>query len=230
MLTSEIIDEMVMRFNGRNRDGDYGILRYLNLAHQILMQAEVEQNTIFDTSTGKLPYLVTTDETFLYPMATNVWRISGVLVRIENRSFLRFDDYERGGLHRHRHDWLPKVIGGIEYLPVPNIRSTDCVRDGIPATVMFTRNPGTYDKTYHLWMFKRPTQIVSESIQPDIPEPYDMEYLVPATAKLIEGAMNGDYVNAREYIEKELKPQFWKVRNAGDQGAYDNEPMDRGAG
>ena len=80
MSTETLVDELVQRQNGWNRSGDHGVLRYLNTAHAILMAQESQQNLIFDEATGTLPTLATTDGTYKYVMAANVWRVSGVLI------------------------------------------------------------------------------------------------------------------------------------------------------
>lgn len=226
MITEELIDELVQRFNGMNRTGDHGLLRFLNSAHEILMSVEAEQTMLFDTTTGNLPAINTTAGTFLYTMPDEVWRVSKVLVKINNQ-ILPTSDY---GLQRYTGTSYKNalVIGGQAYAKIPFIRSKDRLNDNQLATVMFTQDPTTQSDYYYRQSYRRPTQILSESIQHDCPAPFDYDFLLPATAKLVEGQLNGNYDEARRIVRMELKPAMWKELDAGDQGDLDCEPVDRG--
>ena len=231
MSTEDLIDELVQRFNGFNRDGSHGVLRYLNSAHNILMSAETQQNTIFDTTTGKLPFLNTTAGVFLYSMLDSVWRVSGVLVEIDplyGYPFASQYDYGMDRLSGRSSYKNSIVIGGIQYSKVPFIRTKDRVNSTTPATIMWTKDPETKTDFYRRLSYKTPTQILSESIQGEIPDPLDFDILLPATAKLIEGVQSGNYDEARRIVRIELKPLLWKELDSGDQGDIDMEPVDRG--
>jgi hypothetical protein len=119
------------------------------------------------------------------------------------------------------------VIGGVTYVRIPNVRTKDFVNTSLPARVLFTRDPETQSDYYYRQSYRRPTQILSEDIQSDIPPPYDDDTLIPATALLIEGVQNGNYTDAREYIRNVLKKNLWKQIDGGDQGYQDIEPVSR---
>jgi len=233
MTTSDLIDELVTRFNGWSRDGDHGVLRYLNAAHGQLMAMEAEQNLIVDTTTGDLPLIATTAGTFIYTMPSNVWRVTGVLIRTDTPGSPILGDY---GLYNQNIMQRPlrtsmknsRSIGGRFYAKYAYARCKDYLNSSQLATVMFTRDPETKPDFYYRQSYRRPTDILSETIQPDIPPPYDFEILLPAAAKLIEGVQSGNYMEAYEYVKKVFKPALWKELNAGDQGEYDAEPVDRG--
>jgi hypothetical protein len=233
MTTSDLIDELVTRFNGWSRDGDHGVLRYLNAAHGQLMAMEAEQNLIVDTVTGGLPVLNTTAGTFIYTMPTNVWRVTGILIKLDDGTIPSLKDY---GIYNIQIMQRPlrttmknaRSIGGRFYAKYAYARCKDYVNSTNLATVMFTRDPETKTDFYYRQSFRRPTDILSETIQPDIPPPYDFEILLPAATKLIEGVQSGNYMEAYEYVKKVFKPALWKELNAGDQGEYDAEPVNRG--
>jgi hypothetical protein len=240
MTTEELVDELVSRFNGWNRGGDHGVLKYLNTAHEILMAAEMQQNVIFDSTTGNFPLLNTTQGVFNYSMPDDVWRVVGILISIDlwNQPLFDYDlfggVYDYGmfgsGLNRHIGTSYKNsiAIGGALYAKIPFIRTWDRVNALTPARLMWTKDPLTRSGIYYRYSYKRPTQIISESIQPDIPTPWDFDILIPATAKLIEGVQSGNYDEARQILRNELKPLLWKQMNSGDQGDIDIEPVDRG--
>jgi hypothetical protein len=225
MLTEEIIDELEQRFNGWNRTGDHGLLRFLNSAHEILMSVEAEQTMLFDTATGKLPVISTLQGVHLYVMPPEVFRVSKVLVKVDHH--VRINDYHpQYHLAESRANTVS--IGGRMYAKIPFIRTTDKKNLNTPATVMFTRDPTTQDNYYYRQSYRVPTQILSEGIQHDVPAPFDYDFLLPAAAKLIEGQQNGNYDEARRIVRMELKLAMWKELDAGDQGDLDIEPASRG--
>jgi hypothetical protein len=226
MLTEELVDELVQRFNGWNRDGEHGVLRYLNSAHEILMTQEAQQNLVFDMATGKLPVLNTTQGTFNYVMPATIWRVSAILIDDEKALPLRNDYHFRHGIRLSYKNSV--VIGGRVYARIPFIRTWDYINSVTPCHVMFTRDPETRSDFFFRESYRRPTQILSESIQPDIQPPWDFDVLLPAAAHLIEGVLNGNYDDARRIVRGELKPAMWKQLDSGDQGYLDDEPVSRG--
>jgi hypothetical protein len=229
--TEDLIDELVQMHNGWNRDGVHGCLRYLNEAHNILMSAESQQTTIFDTATGKLPPLNTTSGTFFYTMLDDVWRVSAILIQINPLYGYPFAPQFDYGMNRLAGRSSPEnslVIGGIQYSKVPFIRTRDRINSTTPATIMWTKDPETKTDFYYRLSYRTPVQILSESIQPEIPSPLDVQVLLPTASKLIEGAQKFNIFDAYLYIEKELKPKLWKELDAGDQGDLDMESVSRG--
>jgi hypothetical protein len=195
------------------------------------MSMEAQQTTIFDTTTGKLPPLNTTAGTFLYTMLDNVWRVSSILVEIDplyGYPFASQYDYGMDRLSGRSSYKNSLVIGGIQYSKVPFIRTKDRINPTTPATIMFTKDPETKTDFYQRLSYKTPVQILSESIQPEISSPLDVQVLLPAASKLIEGAQKFNIFDAYLYIEKELKPKLWKELDSGDQGDLDMEPVSRG--
>ena len=223
MITEELIDELVQRFNGWNRSGEHGVLRYISAAHEILMTAEAEQNLIFNETTGVLPSLNTVAGTFRYILTNDVWRVASILIKITDAPVAT--DY--GALTRSSYK-NSRMIGGILYAKVPYVRQWDYINSVKLARLMFTQDPGTHNDYYFRESYKRPTEILSESIQVDIPSPLDFDILIPAAAKLIEGVQSGNYDQARQYVKLQLKPELWKQLNSGVQGELDMEPVDRG--
>jgi hypothetical protein len=225
MLTEEMVDELVERFNGFNRDGVHGVLKYLNSAHEILMTQEAQQNLVFDTATGQLPAINTTTSTFNYVMPDTIWRVSSVLIDGEKEMLPQYD-YHFNRMQRSSYK-NSTVVAGRVYTRIPFVRTWDYINSNSLCHIMFTRDPEDKTDFYFRESYRRPTQILSESIQVDIQPPWDYNVLLPAAAKLIEGVLNGDYVEARQYVENVLKKDMWKQLDGGDQGYLDEEPVSR---
>jgi hypothetical protein len=230
-MTEELVDELVQRFNGWNRAGDHGVLRYLNAAHEILMSVDSQQTMVFDTATGKLPTLATTAGVFLYTFPDTIRRIDSVVIEMGQIGVEPFDygmSTYTGSLAGRSAYKNSLVIAGMQYTKVPYIRSKDRISSTVPASVVFSKDPTTKTDFYRYLAYRTPVQILSESIQVEIPAPLDFDILLPAAAKLIEGVQNGNYDEARRIIRMELRPLLWKELDAGDQGELDMEPVDRG--
>jgi hypothetical protein len=208
MKTVELVDELIERFKGWTHDGSHGVLRYLDQAHTILMSQESHQTAAYSMQSGELPKLETAAEVRVYTLPHNIWRVGGVLLR------------GNCGLPGKE-----VTIAGEFFWSVSSVRTWDWLSHDSPARVSFTIDPG--ERTFYLRAWVRPTPLTSVKIPHQIPPPNDALYLLPAAAKLIEGVQNGDAIEARRFVEHELKPKFWASMNKGEQSEY-IEPVSRG--
>ena len=229
MSTEEIVEELMQRFNGFNADGSHGVLRYINTANKILASIECERNLLLG-SDGLLPAVNTTAGTYTYTMPATVWRVSEICILIDDYTLSNVADYGQFLVRPTRSTFPNTVsIGGRLYASYPYARSVrDYMSSSLLSQVIFSRDPGTTTDYFRRRSYKRPTEITSTGIESDFPPPLDMEILLPAAAKLIEGAQSGNYMEAYAYVSGEFKRDFWKQQNAGEAGAYDMEPVDRG--
>lgn len=226
--TLEILTVLQEQFKGWNIDGPRGLRYFLNIAHKLFRQCESEQAVYYDVSTGKLPYLATTLGTFDYALPANCWKLFGVLVEVGVTGSILDNwtgaDYGLRIGNRRRIETV--TLSGIDYLRIHNIRSQPCT-EAANARLQFTDDPGSTTSVYNIAYYKKPVEILSDSIQIEVEPPWDDMFLVPATAKLIEGIQHGDYANARKEVMEYWRPQYWKELNSGEQGLY-GEPEDRG--
>lgn len=230
--TSELLDVLVEQFKGWNRDGERGILRYLDVAHQILCNVETDERVIMDTSAGGLPGITTVDGTYEYTMPSNVGYVSKVGVESSLTSTVSGTalstltglDY---GTRRGTYTPIEYFkFGGIEYIRIPYIRTYQAGETAY-AKVLFTVNPGDTTSLYKYVAFKKPVSLTSDSIQHEIVPPFDDLYLLPATVKLLEGIEHGNYMEARAVIVNQIVPAYAKAMRVGEQG-MDEIPPDRG--
>lgn len=225
MTTREIVTLVKYQAEKWNRTGLPGILPILNQAQNLLYQFEHEQNVALDAQ-GDFPFVATQDNVFNYDLPADCWRpveilISATLYSDGYYGYL-FDsqiiqDYdERINLQRP----VDEVFyNGKRYWRWQQIKSKDQrIGEGQTNNLIFRLNPGDTTEKYRLRYYKRPTQITAETIQPTIPEPYDFEFLVPATMKLIEGFQNGTIAEMMDYVTLKLAPRFWFKIQAGMQG------------
>jgi len=238
--TAELLVILQEQFKGWNINGPRGLLHYLDTAHRILCQTESANRVVFDSSTGLLPYLVTTAGTFTYNLPSDCWKLGDVLVEIgvngslfDNLSYYRYGTGGVGGtalMTGFRISSTRKLehvtISGIGYIRVPHIRSFPAGESTL-AKLIFTDDPGTTTTCYNIRYYKKCAELVSDSIPLEIEPPNDELYLLPATCKLIEGVQHGNYLEARTEILKNIKPLYWKECNSGEQG-FDYDAEDRG--
>lgn len=212
--TSQLLTWIELEMHGWQREGVKGSRALFNEAHKILLTAEREQNILFDATTGELPLFTTVKNTYNYAAPNNVWQIAGVVVddpgnlpEIPNVSY--------------RRSWKTSevTISGIIYYQLTNIRTQPSKR-GTAANLTFVgMNPGSYSDLYRRWAYRLPVEITSDSVQHEMPGSADMEYLMPATMKLIDAIDDHEKMEkARLYIEQVLKPKMWTELDGGEQG------------
>lgn len=210
--TSQLLTWIELECHGWTRDGVRGTRPLFNEAHRLLMSHECEQNVVVDENTGDLPLLATTDSVYRYICPDNCWRTGGILVdeisdigyeqRYANRQW-QYEEY---------------YFGSALYYKIKNIRQRDARQD-TNANITFIRiNPGTTTNTYKHLYWRLPVDISSDAVQHEVPEGKDLEFLVPATKKLIESIDNGKIIEARQYITQVLKPALWHELDSGEQG------------
>jgi hypothetical protein len=229
MTTYELLNILEEQFPGWNRDGVRGLLRYVDIAQKALCMVPAEQLLIMEDATGKLPVLGTTAGTFAYYMSAITSFVDEVLVEADSRSWgsmsvQSLQDYGRTAPDAAIPEY--RAIAGIQYLRVPFVRTWPAT-DANNAKLLFTKDPATTTSLYYLRSYRRPETLDSDSIGLLIPPPYDELYLLPAAAKLVEGANHGNYIEARAAIERDFKPLMWEAFNEGEQG-QSNEPESRG--
>lgn len=227
MTLTEIVDELVERYQGWNRDGAHGVLRFVDQAQQMLLSVEAYQRVVWDTANGALPSLNTTSLIYQYTLPTTFWRVGHILVlasaqvALPTWGALDYGTRLRSGRRLEYVD-----VGGNQYVKVPYIKTWDYVSDATPARVLFTTDPGTQTDVYKIYGWRRAIPLLSEDMALEIAPPGDVDFLIPAAGKLIEGVTNGNYDEARRIVLHELRPQMWADENAGDQNP--EEPEDHG--
>lgn len=227
--TVQLINKMEMNADGWNRTGEKGLLGILNEAQNILLRQECAQRQV-NRNDGDLPYIATTDGTYKYELSQanldlvteeiNIWRVAGVFVRppfSQNLRSIIALDY--GVEPDMRQPIQPMEFNGIEYFRFHQVKYKDAVYGGNP-WLTFTTNPGDSTQDYYLLCYEDPTQIISESINPEIPEQYHYTILLPTALKLLEAHQNGNWIEALGMIEEEFKPKMLSALNEGEQGEW----------
>jgi hypothetical protein len=217
--TSELLTWVELECHGWNREGPRGTRALLNEAQKLLLLNECMQTLIYDSTTGNLPFLTTVAGTYRYTIpaldSNNVWMIGAVVVDSLSASGL---DY--GGVSSGRTWQLEQTrISGSDYYRVINIRSIPWNGNADAQLTFIGVDPGATSSLYRIVAYKRPSEILSDSIQHEMPGSCDVDYLMPAAMKLIEAIDDhGKMIEARRYIRNELRPQMWAELNRGEQG------------
>ena len=205
--TSQLLTWIEEQMHGWNREGSRGSRPLLNEAHRILLTGERKQFLVFDAATGNLPFLATTAGTFQYTLPDTIWLVKAIVQDRDEQTQQdpwRYEDLE---VARNR------------YYRILNVDSRQSVFNISAATVMFLGvDPGTHAQLYRYYAYRWPVNITSDTVQHEMPGTTDMDFLVPATIKLIEGIDHGNMIEAREYINKELKPNIGTSLDKGEHG------------
>lgn len=223
--TREMITQIQLEAKGWNRDGVRGVLYHFREAHRYMMSQDSEQNIIIDDNTGRPPGFSTTLNKFSYTVGSGqdidvgveVRRIAGILVDayVTNNKTSQFfyTFYNRFNAY----PWSTEEIfvQGHPYWNIP-VRQVDR-RPGKPVRFSTVYNPADtsgINPNFLLYAYKLPTEIVSEQVEPDVPEQYhDL---------LVEGALAR--IERKQYGKKDAY-EFW-TRKVNDE--YNTE-MNRGA-
>lgn len=211
--TSQCLTWIELECHGWLREGPRGSRALFNEAHRLLLMGETEQNVLFDANIGDLPYFATHANQFSYNCPANVWKVGGVLI-----DYPEYYDYGYNTVLQDDWSYEECVVGAKPYYKVKNIRSWIATR-GAVARIEFTRDPGESTETYRRFAWRLPTEITADTVQHEMPGSTDMELLVPATMRLIDGINDHDkYEAARQYIVQVLKPQLTSEMDSGEQG------------
>jgi len=201
--TSQLLTWIESVKHGWTREGVKGTRPLLNEAHKMLLYDEIEQRLVLED--GDFPFLVTTDSVYQYnlPVACSV--LTAVVVDAEETidSDFHIEDYRNNGKHYYR---------------ILDVNSREATNDDAAILNFIGVNPGDTTELYRLVYYEAPINIASDVIQHQMPGSCDMEFLMPATIKLIEGIDHGNIIEARQYIYEVIKPQFKARMSRSDQG------------
>lgn len=204
--TSQLLTWIELQNHGWSREGARGSRALLNEAHKLLLYNETEQRIVIDPTTGNIPFIITVDTVYQYNLPATCSILKAVLIdEDETRDEWpwRYEDFS---------------IKGQRFYRVLNITSREKTFSNNANFTFLGVNPGATTSKFRTLYYQAPTEILSDSIQHDMPGNTDTEFLMPATIKLIEGIDHGNFIEAREYITKVLKPQFMAVSDRGEQG------------
>jgi len=205
--TSQLLTWIEEQSHGWQREGSRGSRPLLNEAHRILLTGERKQFLILDPAIGNLPFLATVARTFQYNLPGNVWLLKAIVQDRDeqtNQDPWQYEDIE---------------VAKNRYYRIMNADAQQSVFGQSAASVMFLGvDPGNQAALYRYYAFRWPVNITSDTVQHEMPGTTDMDYLVPATIKLIEGIDHGNLIEAREYIKKELAPKIGTALDKGEHG------------
>ncbi len=215
--TGQLLTWLELELHGWNREGPRGTLALFNQAHKILLQQENEQNLLFDPLTGDFPFLTTRAGQYIYNIPAlydtlPYWLIRAVLVDPVNApsgEYWQFEDY---------------YFGKNLYYRIKNMRTLEAGSSPLLlASVAFLKeDPGDTTNVFRIAGYRQPVDILSDTIQHEMPGSTDIEYLYPATVMLIR-SINDDkkMEESRKYIEMVLKPKVMQALDRGEQGNSD---------
>lgn len=220
--TSQLLTWIELECHGWQREGPRGTRALLNEAHRLLLQGETEQNIIYDPDTGDLPFLETQNNVYRYNLPSTYWQVGGVLVDASVYSTLYMDygyPYWGGTYASNQLRFEEMQIGGIFYWRVVNVRSRGARNNHVPWVQFNKINPGETTEAFRIYGWQEPLQILSDSIQHEMPGTTDVEYLMPATMRLIDAINDHQKMEkSREYIVEVLKPKVSNEMGRGEQG------------
>jgi hypothetical protein len=204
--TSQLLTWIELQNHGWSREGARGSRALLNEAHKLLLYDEREQRIVVDPTTGNIPFIATVDAVYRYSLPATCSILKAVLIDSDETledSPWSYEDFK---------------IKGQSFYRVLNITSREKTLSDDANFTFLGVNPGDTTEKFRVLYYEYPVEITSDSIQHEMPGVSDMDFLIPATIKLIEGIDHGNFIEAREYISKVIRPQFQAILDRGDQG------------
>lgn len=204
--TSQLLTWAEEQCHGWLREGSRGSRALLNEAHRLLLTGERKQFLVFNTAIGNLPFLATQAGVYIYNMPDTIWKVKHIVQDITlqtNADPWRYEDI---------------ILAGNRYYRILNVDTRQAVHNNTVATVMFSADPFTTTQQYRYYGWRWPLDITSDRVQHEMPGTTDEEYLLPATIKLIEAIDHGNFIEAQQYITKELKPKIGFSLDSGEHG------------
>jgi len=220
--TGQLLTWIELECHGWNREGPRGTRALFNEAHRLLLMGELEQNIIYDEDTGDLPFLATHKNVFRYTLPSTYWRVGGILLDASEYA-TRYQDYGcpyyGGPFASVQQRFEEFQLGGIFYWRIVNCRSRGA-RQGRSPWVQFNKiDPGETKQEFRVYGWQLPVEILSDSVQHEMPGATDIEYLMPAAMLLIDAISDHSKMEkVREHIVKELKPKVANEMASGEQG------------
>ena len=217
--TGQNLTWIELQCHGWDREGRRGTRALLNEAHKLLVQDERDQNIVYDPATGDFPLITTVDGNYRYNLPDDCWKLGNILIdRYYGAGYGQIYNVTDAFLTGRTWKLADYDMSGIEYYKILNVRSQ-------PATLLnnarFTFvgvNPGNTNEVFKAMYWKRAVEITSDSVQHELPDGLDQQYLLPATVKLIQSIQTGEMETARAYIMRELKPGLQRELDSGAQG------------
>lgn len=216
---------MLLAAPGWNRSGEKGLLEILNEAQNLLSRIESNQKMILvngefpaiTTSSGVFDYFINTTTVPDLPAGDIVWRIGAVLVPIPASAALRSIMNTNYGLGQNIQPPAEKfVFHGKEYFRLTNVATRDRVMT-TEAQVKFQIDPGDSTEDYRILMYRDVDQIISESVEPSMPESMHMTLLTVANM-IVAAIQNNTWENTMELIERRYIKKARHELDKGEQG------------
>ena len=194
--------------------GPRGLLSLFNAAHRYMQSGDCEQFIYIDPATGKPPLITTVDSTYTYSAPTDCRKIFAVCIDGIN-STGGYWYYNFYNIQKNYTTNLEKLVfRNYWYYKIPlqtysrNLNSV--------AQYKFPYNPGSTTNTiYYLFYYLLPREILSDSIDPDVPEQYH-DLLMDGVLARVGKKTYGD-MNPYDAWKQEVKVKYWKEMSSGEQ-------------
>jgi hypothetical protein len=207
--TRELLQELQYDGPGWNIDGTRGLLYYLNQAHRYMMSGDCEHHIRVDTSTGKPPTLDTIEGQIDYEMPDDCRKLFLVAIDAEDT----LNNYYNAN-RDYTDEWYVRSFKFREHPYWEVAAQSTFALANANARLQFVHNPGETSDLYHIFYYVKPTEILSDSIQVQVPEIYH-DILLDGVMARIGLKEYGDR-NNYEYWKREIVAKiYWKEMNNG---------------
>jgi hypothetical protein len=186
------------------------VITLLNQFVQMVLKGDQTENLVYDSTTGKLPFLATTKGTYLYSLSSTYYKCKYILVDVTNwDASYEYPNNPAFGRNDTRYNFNTSeiILGGNRYRQVPVV-ITPAFGSGV-ATVLFQFDPNTTTDLYHIYGYQAGNQITSVSSALQIEERFHLACVVPALQCMIDGLDNGNFQDIMPVIQEKFCSPIW---------------------
>lgn len=185
------------------------LLSLLNQYVQMVLKTDTDENLVFDSTTGRLPYLATTQGVYQYSLPSQYYKCKYILVN-HGAGYGNYEYPNNPAFGRHHtdnaFDTQDIILGPHKYRQVP-VRLTPQFGTGA-VTVLFQFDPLNTTNVYHVYAYQGGNQITALGCTLQIEEKFHFD-IVAACQILIDCLDNGRFEDGMQKVQDQFASKIW---------------------
>jgi hypothetical protein len=186
------------------------LLDVLNSFVEMALKIDTAENLVYDPTTGRLPYLATTQGTFLYSLPSQYYKCKYILTH-KDYGFgpYGYPNNPAFGKHHDHYTFNTQdiLLGGHRYRQVPVVFTPSFGTN--PATVLFSFDPLNTTDVFHIYAHQAGNSITSMNSVLQIESKFHLSVVIPACQMIIDGLDNGNFQDIMPIIETQFCSKIW---------------------
>lgn len=166
------------------------LLDLLNSFVEMVLKIDTVENLVFDPTTGRLPYLETSQGVFSYTLPSTYYKCKYILEHEGHSGYPNNLAFQAHHSH-YAFNTVSIELGAHRYRQVPVVLQPQFGTGSV--TVLFQFDPQNTTNTYHVYAYQAGNSIVSINSTLQIESKFHLSHVIPACQMLIDGLDNGNF-------------------------------------